>query len=77
MTWVVVPAAGCGARLGGDIPKQYLDIAGAPLIQHTLRALTAHASVEGVVVVLAANDALWPGWREFAGKPIVTCNGGA
>ncbi|MEO6137230.1 MAG: 2-C-methyl-D-erythritol 4-phosphate cytidylyltransferase [Luteimonas sp.] len=76
MTWVVVPAAGCGARLGGDIPKQYLDIAGAPLIQHTLRALTAHASVEGVVVVLAANDVLWPGWREFAGKPIVTCEGG-
>ena len=76
MTWAVVPAAGCSARLGGDIPKQYLDIAGAPLIQHTLRALTAHASVEGVVVVLAANDAHWPGWREFSGKPIVTCEGG-
>ncbi len=76
MTWVVVPAAGCGARLGSDIPKQYLDIAGAPLIQHTLRALTAHASVEGVVVVLAANDAHWLGWRDFAGKPIVTCEGG-
>ncbi len=76
MTWAVVPAAGCGARLGGDIPKQYLDIAGAPLIQHTLRALTAHASVEGVVVVLADNDAHWPGWREFAGKPILTCEGG-
>lgn len=76
MTWVVVPAAGCGARLGGDVPKQYLEIAGAPLIQHTLRALTAHASVEGVVVVLAANDAHWPGWREFSGKPILTCEGG-
>ncbi len=76
MTWVVVPAAGCGARLGGHIPKQYLDIAATPLIQHTLRALTAHASVEGVVVVLAANDAHWPGWREFSGKPIVTCEGG-
>ena len=76
MTWVVVPAAGCGARFGGDIPKQYLDIAGAPLIQHTLRALTAHASVEGVVVVLAPNDVHWPGWREFAGKPILTCAGG-
>ncbi len=76
MTWVVVPAAGCGARLGGDIPKQYLDIAGIPLIQHTLRALTSHASVDGIVVVLAANDAHWPGWREFSGKPIVTCEGG-
>ena len=76
MTWAVVPAAGRGTRFGGESPKQYLDIAGTPLIAHTLHALLAHASVEGVVVVLAAGDAHWPGWREFAGKPVVICNGG-
>ena len=37
--WAVVPAAGSGRRLGGEIPKQYRDIAGAPLLEHTLRAL--------------------------------------
>jgi 2-C-methyl-D-erythritol 4-phosphate cytidylyltransferase len=43
---------------------------------HTLRALLAHANVQGAVVVLAADDAHWPGWREFAGKPLITCVGG-
>jgi 2-C-methyl-D-erythritol 4-phosphate cytidylyltransferase len=76
VTWAVVPAAGRGTRFGGEMPKQYLDVAGAPLIAHTLHALLAHPSVEGVVVVLAADDGQWPGWCEFVGKPVLTCSGG-
>jgi 2-C-methyl-D-erythritol 4-phosphate cytidylyltransferase len=76
MTWAVVPAAGRGARFGSDIPKQYIDVAGAPLIAHALHALLSHASVEGVVVALADDDASWPGWNELAGKPVLTCRGG-
>jgi 2-C-methyl-D-erythritol 4-phosphate cytidylyltransferase len=76
MTWVVVPAAGRGTRLGGEIPKQYVEIAGAPLIAHTLHALLSHPSVEGAVVVLATADARWPGWKDFAGKPVLACSGG-
>ena len=34
--WCVVAAAGRGTRVGGDIPKQYLPIAGKPLLLHTL-----------------------------------------
>jgi 2-C-methyl-D-erythritol 4-phosphate cytidylyltransferase len=41
-----------------------------------LQALLAHGSVEGAVVVLAADDARWPGWTEIAGKPLLTCVGG-
>src|SRR6478752_6675795 len=77
MTWVVVPAAGRGARFGGDVPKQYLDVDGEPLIAHTLRALLSHPGVEGAVVALAAGDGAWPGWTEFEGKPVRTCIGGA
>ena len=76
MTWVVVPAAGRGTRFGGDVPKQYLEVAGEPLLAHSLRALLAHPAVEGAVVVLAADDTLWPGWSTFADKPIVACIGG-
>lgn len=75
--WAVVPAAGRGTRFGGDVPKQYLEIDGKPLIAYTLAALTAHAAVEGVVVAIGENDVDWPGWSEFAGKPIRTCTGGA
>ena len=76
MTWAVVPAAGRGSRFGGDVPKQYLDVAGVPLIGYALQALLAHGSVEGAVVVLAADDTRWPGWTEIAGKPLLPCVGG-
>lgn len=75
--WAVVPAAGRGARFGGEVPKQYLEVEGRPLIAYTLAALTAHPAVEGVVVAIGENDADWPGWTEFAGKPVQTCTGGA
>jgi len=74
--WAVVPAAGRGARFGGDVPKQYLEVAGELLLAHTLRALLAHPKVHGAVVVLAEGDERWPGWREFEGKPLRTCAGG-
>ncbi|MFT4255726.1 MAG: 2-C-methyl-D-erythritol 4-phosphate cytidylyltransferase [Pseudoxanthomonas sp.] len=75
--WAVVPAAGRGARFGGQTPKQYLDVAGQPLLAWTLAALLAHPLVEGAVVVVSENDADWPGWNEFAGKPLLTAIGGA
>ena len=65
--WAIVPAAGRGARFGGAVPKQYVEVAGAPVIAHTLAALLGHRSVSGVVVVLSAGDRHWPGWTEFAG----------
>jgi 2-C-methyl-D-erythritol 4-phosphate cytidylyltransferase len=76
MTWAVVPSAGRGTRFGGDVPKQYLEVAGEPLLAHSLRALLAHPAVEGAVVVLAADDTLWPGWNTFVDKPILACIGG-
>lgn len=76
MTWAVMPAAGQSARFGGDVPKQYLPVAGEPLIAHALRALLAHPAVEGVVVPLSARDVRWPGWDSFDGKPVLTCTGG-
>ncbi len=76
MSWVVVPAAGSGARFGGGMPKQYVDLLGRPLIEHTLCALLAHPAVSGVLVVLSPNDPYWPGWRELNGKPVLTGMGG-
>lgn len=76
MTWAVVPAAGRGARFGGELPKQYMQVDGEPLLAHALRALLSHPAVEGVVVALASGDPHWPGWREFDGKPVFACTGG-
>ncbi len=77
MTWAVVPAAGRGARFGGELPKQYLEVGGRPLIAYTLDALLSHPSVHGVMVVIAENDRFWRGMDAVAGKPVLTCSGGA
>lgn len=76
MTWAIVPAAGRGSRFGGAVPKQYLALAGRPVIEHSLRAVLDHPDVDGVMVALAPDDTAWPGWREVGGKPVLTCVGG-
>ena len=76
MTWAIVPAAGRGTRFGGELPKQYIAVAGQPLIAYSLLALLAHPAVEGAVVALAQGDAHWPGWTELSGKPVLACIGG-
>ena len=74
--WVVVPAAGRGTRFGSPLPKQYLQVAGQPLIAHTLAALLSHPMVDGALVAISTNDADWPGWTAFQEKPVLTCVGG-
>ncbi|WP_211365711.1 2-C-methyl-D-erythritol 4-phosphate cytidylyltransferase [Pseudoxanthomonas suwonensis] len=74
--WAVVPAAGRGTRFGGEVPKQYLEVGGKPLLVHTLDALLAHPAVAGVVLALSGDDPRWPGWHEYRGKPLLACTGG-
>lgn len=55
--WCVVPAAGKGLRVGGDLPKQYLSLNGRTVIQSTLDRLCL-LQAEAVIVPIAANDNL-------------------
>lgn len=75
--WCVVPAAGRGTRVGGEVPKQYLPIAGKPMLLHTLDRLAAHPCIAGLMVVLADDDRHWPKPATIAGKPVLTTIGGA
>jgi 2-C-methyl-D-erythritol 4-phosphate cytidylyltransferase len=52
----LIPAAGSGARFGAAVPKQYVEIAGHPMLVHAVRALAAHPDIEVVFVVLAIDD---------------------
>lgn len=74
--WAVIPAAGHGARFGGDTPKQYRHVAGRPLILHALEKLLTHSQVAGAVVALAPDDTHWPRLALPPGKPVLTCVGG-
>jgi len=51
MVVAVVPAAGAGTRLGGARPKQFLPLAGRPLLTRTLMVLEQTPQVHAVVVV--------------------------
>ena len=57
---VVVVAAGEGSRFGGDVPKQFLPVAGVPMLLRALRPFTSHPEVSRVVVVLAPAHAQRP-----------------
>ena len=52
----LVPAAGSGSRMGGESPKQYLPLAGRPMIHHALATLCANPDISCVFVVLAPDD---------------------
>ena len=60
----LVPAAGWGSRMSvqdsRSTPKQYLPLAGQPMIRHALVALCASPAIANVFVVLAPDDTLWP-----------------
>ena len=48
----IIVAAGRGERLGGDQPKQLLEVGGRTLLQRSVAAFDAHPSVDTIVVVL-------------------------
>lgn len=52
----VLPAAGRGSRLGGELPKQYRLLGDRPLLRHTLERLQASPSVQGIVLVVRPED---------------------
>lgn len=75
--WAVVPAAGSGRRLGGEIPKQYREIEGAPLLEHTLRALLRSPDIRGIVVALDPSDRRADAIQSLADVRVETTSGGA
>lgn len=50
---LLVVAAGHGSRLGGDMPKQYQNVHGTPLLRHTLLAFLEHPSLINIQVIIA------------------------
>ncbi len=75
--WAVVPAAGIGRRMGGDLPKQYLPLAGRTVLEHSLAALLDCPRIAGVVVVTAAADPYWARVRGRLPGPVIQAEGGA
>ncbi|BAP43876.1 2-C-methyl-D-erythritol 4-phosphate cytidylyltransferase [Pseudomonas sp. LJDD11] len=58
--WAVIPAAGVGARMAADRPKQYLQLGALTIVEHSLLCFLDHPRLKGLVISLAADDPYWP-----------------
>jgi 2-C-methyl-D-erythritol 4-phosphate cytidylyltransferase len=67
--YALIPAAGTGTRFRGEVPKQYLALAGKPVLWHAVASVCV-APVQSVFVVLAPEDREFArhDWSAFAGR---------
>jgi len=65
--FALLPAAGTGARMGLERPKQYLDLRGRPMIWHALRAFDSDPRIDTTFAIIAKDDGWWDrfDWSEF------------
>jgi 2-C-methyl-D-erythritol 4-phosphate cytidylyltransferase len=72
--FALIPAAGVGARMGAARPKQYMHIAGKPMLRYTFDAFLSSELIAGTFVVVSEEDgfidALAP-----AGVRVLRCGG--
>jgi 2-C-methyl-D-erythritol 4-phosphate cytidylyltransferase len=71
-----VPAAGSSQRMRGDVPKQYLPLAGRAVIEWSLAPLLLREDIDAIVVVLAPGDQRWQGLPVARQSKIITAIGG-
>lgn len=79
--FALIPAAGVGARMGVDVPKQYLPVAGKPMLRHALDTFAAAPTIAHTFVVVSAADGyikdVMAAAPHLAGKVTVIYKGGA
>ena len=74
--FTIIPAAGVGARMNADRPKQYLSMHNEPLLQRVANTFSSITAIEKVVIVLHAKDHWWPTLNLKHPEKIVTVIGG-
>ncbi len=58
MNIAIILAGGTGSRVGGDIPKQFMDISGQMMIMHSMKAFAESEYVSNIQIVADSR------WRE-------------
>ena len=57
--WAIVPAAGVGQRFSADIPKQFHQLNGALVAQHTLSRLLSLTVIAAIVAPCEVGSGYW------------------
>lgn len=79
--WCLLPAAGIGQRMGSNLPKQYLPLAGQTLLETTLSRLHLAFPEATLILPLHSEDTWWPAAelrfsKHYPQAKIITCSGG-
>lgn len=74
--WFVIPAAGIGARMGADRPKQYLMLGDKTILEHTLLRILTLPNLAGIVVPLNSEDSYWTSLTILQHPLVHTIHGG-
>ena len=69
--YVIIMAAGSGTRMGGPLPKQFLELGGKAVLQHTIE--TFLEACPGISVVTVLNADYIEYWRNYCLKRNFTC----
>jgi 2-C-methyl-D-erythritol 4-phosphate cytidylyltransferase/2-C-methyl-D-erythritol 2,4-cyclodiphosphate synthase len=74
----IIVAAGGGKRMGGNLPKQFLPLAGRPLLDRSLSAFTGSPRIDGIVLALppSLSNEVKESYQQVA-KVIAVVDGGA
>jgi 2-C-methyl-D-erythritol 4-phosphate cytidylyltransferase len=59
MNVAIIAAAGQGTRMAGKRPKQFLELAGTPIIFHTLKVFEQCDAIQEIIVVVTAEETAW------------------
>jgi len=72
---VIIPAAGSGTRIGGDVPKQFRKFCGRTILQHVIERFLADDAVTRIIVPVSA-DWLSRMQQELTGDRVEVVAGG-
>lgn len=73
----IIPAAGVGSRVGADMPKQYISIAGKSIFEYSVAAILATKSIDHCIVAVNPEDSRWRSIELLKNPKVKIVMGGA
>jgi 2-C-methyl-D-erythritol 4-phosphate cytidylyltransferase len=73
--FALIPAAGVGARMAADGPKQYMAIGGKPMLRHTIDAFLSSDLIAHIYIVVSPDDGQIDGVVPASGVTVLRCGG--
>ena len=66
MDYIIIVAGGKGLRMGTDIPKQFLEVGGKPILMHTIERFASYDEKLQIILVLPHEQQDY--WHELCVK---------